>query len=34
MESGYVEWTYDPEDEERLWVMSNELVGFKEAGDR
>ncbi|RYO20469.1 hypothetical protein AA0113_g668 [Alternaria arborescens] len=34
MESGYVEWTYDPEGEERLWVMSNELVGFKEAGDK
>lgn len=33
MKSGYVEWTYDPEGEERLWVMSNELVGFKDMGD-
>ncbi|KAI8936172.1 hypothetical protein NX059_006606 [Plenodomus lindquistii] len=30
MDPGYESWAYDPENEEKLWVMSNELVGFKE----
>ncbi|KAH6616257.1 hypothetical protein C7974DRAFT_441835 [Boeremia exigua] len=30
MEPGYERWTYDPESEEKLWVMSNKLVGFRE----
>ncbi len=30
LDTGYVEWTYDPEGEAKLWKMSNELVGFKE----
>lgn len=30
MDTGYVEWTYDPENEQKLWKLSNEWVGFKE----
>ena len=29
-DSGYEKWTYDPENEAKLWKMSNEWVGFKE----
>jgi NAD(P)-dependent dehydrogenase (short-subunit alcohol dehydrogenase family) len=27
---GYAEWSYDIESEEKVWEMSNELVGFQE----
>lgn len=27
--AGYVEWAYDPEGEEKLWRVSNELVGLE-----
>lgn len=27
--SGYAEWAYDPEGEEKLWKVSNELVGLE-----
>jgi NAD(P)-dependent dehydrogenase (short-subunit alcohol dehydrogenase family) len=30
MENGYEKWAYDPENEAKLWKMSNEWVGFKE----
>ncbi|KAF2856441.1 NAD(P)-binding protein [Plenodomus tracheiphilus IPT5] len=30
MDPGYEKWAYEPESEEKLWVMSNELVGSKE----
>lgn len=29
-ESGYEKWAYDPENEAKLWKMSNEWVGFQE----
>ncbi|KAF1841082.1 NAD(P)-binding protein [Cucurbitaria berberidis CBS 394.84] len=30
MDRGYEKWAYDPENEAKLWKMSNEYVGFKE----
>ncbi|KAJ4367597.1 hypothetical protein N0V83_007182 [Neocucurbitaria cava] len=30
MDTGYEKWAYDPENEAKLWKMSNEYVGFKE----
>jgi hypothetical protein len=31
LDRGYEKWAYDVESEEKLWEMSNELVGFQEA---
>ncbi|KAL1792264.1 hypothetical protein ACET3X_010015 [Alternaria dauci] len=31
LDRGYEKWAYDVESEEKLWAMSNELVGFSEA---
>jgi hypothetical protein len=31
LDRGYEKWVYDVESEEKLWEMSNELVGFQEA---
>ena len=30
LDTGYEKWAYDPENEAKLWKMSNEYVGFKE----
>ncbi|KAH7388657.1 hypothetical protein BKA66DRAFT_415164 [Pyrenochaeta sp. MPI-SDFR-AT-0127] len=30
LDLGYEKWAYDPENEAKLWKMSNEYVGFKE----
>ena len=30
LERGYAKWAYEPENEAKLWKMSNEYVGFKE----
>jgi hypothetical protein len=30
LDRGYEKWAYDVESEEKLWKISNELVGFEE----